>query len=376
MYTLTQYLQSLDEPQGLLRTLDGITLCRHADGRPIFHCGNSAIVFKARLGDRLLRLRCYTRRPQSDLEAIYGENLRREELYIYLHDQVGRWVDVVVEDWIEGDPLDAEMQQAVATEDRRRLSHLAREFDRLAGRLVCDDWAHGDLKPENILVDQQGELRLIDFDSSFLPAFAGRRSPELGTRAYQHPNRSAEEFDRWLDHFPATLISVQLHALALDPSLHQQFPADEGFLLHPGELATPSKAYETLLDLFARHCDPIRYGLLLALRQSSHRLEGVEELLNHHYPPLPPQGEIELFVEMGRCGYRSKEGPLLPPIFDEAFDFHEGWAAVRLGRWWHYIDRTGRCAYTAPPACEALKSIRKGCARYRFEGQWQEIKVK
>ena len=54
----------------------------------------------------------------------------------------------------------------------------------MAAALTADDWAHGDLKPENIVADNRGRLHLIDFDAMFLPAFAGRHSPELGTAAY------------------------------------------------------------------------------------------------------------------------------------------------------------------------------------------------
>ena len=65
----------------------------------------------------------------------------------------------------------------------------------MAAALTADDWAHGDLKPENIVADNRGRLHLIDFDAMFLPAFAGRHSPELGTAAFQHPARTVRDFD-------------------------------------------------------------------------------------------------------------------------------------------------------------------------------------
>ena len=58
-----------------------------------------------------------------------------------------------------------------------------------------------DLKPENILLDESGTLRPVDFDAMFLPVFAGEKSPELGTAAYQHPGRTAEDFDASIDDY-------------------------------------------------------------------------------------------------------------------------------------------------------------------------------
>ncbi len=375
MFSLTQYLQTLEHPEGLCRSLTGFRLCRHADGAPIYHCGNSAILFKIELNGRAMCLRCYTRPMPPKRELLYGEDLRPQELYIYQNNQTGCWVDVVVREWIEGITLDEALQQALRQNALRELHHLSEAFDRLSARLVCDAWAHGDLKPENILVDQEGALRLIDFDGAFLPEFTGMSSPELGTTAFQHPDRTTAQFDRTLDHFSAALISVQLRALALQPDLYTRFHPMEGILFSAEELAGSCPAYDALLQLFSQRCDYIHYALCLQLRQPTHQLQAVERLFNHISPILPMRGEIELFIEMGRCGFRQGEVILVPPLFDEAFDFREGWASVRLGACWHYIDRYGRRIWT-PPACEALKSIRNGCARYRIDGQWHEEKVK
>lgn len=67
----------------------------------------------------------------------------------------------------------------------------------------------------------------------FLPVFAGEKSPELGTAAYQHPGRTAEDFDASIDDYSIATISTTLHALALEPGLLARYNRGEGLLLSP-----------------------------------------------------------------------------------------------------------------------------------------------
>ena len=74
MFTLRQYLMTLDDPCGLTRTLGELDVCRDETGRPEFHVGNSAAVFRIRREGRIRTLRCYLR-PQHHLREIYGDRL-------------------------------------------------------------------------------------------------------------------------------------------------------------------------------------------------------------------------------------------------------------------------------------------------------------
>ena len=137
--------------------------------------------------------------------------------------------------------------------DKAHLSNLARQFDRLALELLESDWAHGDLKPENILLDESGTLRPVDFDAMFLPVFAGEKSPELGTAAYQHPGRTAEDFDASIDDYSIATISTTLHALALEPGLLARYNRGEGLLLSPRKIVRHGcAAHAECLALFEK----------------------------------------------------------------------------------------------------------------------------
>ena len=227
-------------------------MCRSSDGDPLRWVGNSAVVFKIRCGSRYKMLKCYTR-PMEHLEAIYQEKLLRQELYVWQADGQGEWCDVVVDDWIEGITLYESVMRSADSGDKAHLSNLARQFDRLALELLESDWAHGDLKPENILLDESGTLRPVDFDAMFLPVFAGEKSPELGTAAYQHPGRTAEDFDASIDDYSIATISTTLHALALEPGLLARYNRGEGLLLSPREIVRHGcAAHAECLALFEK----------------------------------------------------------------------------------------------------------------------------
>lgn len=323
LHSIRQFIEALQDPYGLTRTLGEIEVCRSSDGEPLRWVGNSAVVFKIRCGGRYKMLKCYTR-PMEHLEAIYQEKLLRQELYVWQADGQGEWCDVVIDDWIEGITLYEAVMRGAGSGDKAHLSNLARQFDRLALELLESDWAHGDLKPENILLDESGTLRPVDFDAMFLPVFAGEKSPELGTAAYQHPGRTAEDFDASIDDYSIATISTTLHALALEPGL----------------LESPLMRLPNLKPL-------VRYAVC---------------------GPETPADRGELFVRDGLWGFKIGERELIPPIYDAGFDFTEGLAAVRTGRCWHFIDPTGAVAIDCSD-CNAVKPFANGRAIVVRDGQ-------
>lgn len=363
MFTLRQYLFALTDLSSLSRTLGDAELCRDSQGRPLLSVGNSAAVFRVRYEGRVRSLRCYFR-PMRRLRAIYGERLLERELFVHTSPDEGRWADVVLGDWIEGRTLCDEIHVATAACDRERLRGLAAGFDRLAAALVSDEWAHGDLKPENIIVDAAGGMHLIDFDAVFLPAFAGGRSPELGTAAYQHPARGAADFDARLDDYPAALISTALHALALDPSLAERYGAVDGLLFTPQRIDR-DPALDEAIALFERRGEAAAYRIARLLRSASLRLPDLPRLLNWTVrvagPADVPTRQPELFAGEGLWGYRLDGRTVVEPLYDCGFDFTEGLAAVRLGATWHFIDPAGRTRLSLP-GCQAVKPFRDGRA--------------
>lgn len=281
LHSIRQFIEALQDPYGLTRTLGEIEVCRSSDGEPLRWVGNSAVVFKIRCGGRYKMLKCYTR-PMEHLEAIYQEKLLRQELYVWQADGQGEWCDVVIDDWIEGITLYEAVMRGAGSGDKAHLSNLARQFDRLALELLESDWAHGDLKPENILLDESGTLRPVDFDAMFLPVFAGEKSPELGTAAYQHPGRTAEDFDASIDDYSIATISTTLHALALEPGLLARYNRGEGLLLSPRKIVRHGcAAHAECLALFEKAGDAVRYRIARVLKSPLMRLPNLKPLVRY-----------------------------------------------------------------------------------------------
>ena len=376
MFTLRQYLLTLTDSHGLTRTLGEVELCRDGQGRPLYSIGNSAVVFRIRRDGRIRSLRCYLRRMRH-LREIYGDKLLEKELFLYTSSETGVWVDAILGDWIDGATLHEAVAEAALAHDTAKLRSLAESFDSLAAGMVADDRAHGDLKPENIIVGDDGTLCPIDFDASYLPAFAGEISPELGTAAYQHPARTAADFDERIDDYPAALISTALHALAEDPTLWDRYGSSDGLLYTPQRIAS-DPAYRETLALFEKRGMAVQYRIAQLLTAPTLRLFGLAELLAEAVREKPAarsgtEAETpELFVENGRWGYRTAERVVVAPLYDNGFDFTEGLAAVQLGGTWHYIDTAGRTRLSCP-GCAAVKPFRGGKAQVVRNGERQEI---
>src|SRR5438034_11486371 len=65
--------------------------------------------------------------------------------------------------------------------------------------------AHGDLQHGNILV-RGGSIHLVDYDGMWVPALKGRHATETGHRAYQHPERSEQDYGQEIDRFSVLVI--------------------------------------------------------------------------------------------------------------------------------------------------------------------------
>lgn len=127
----------------------------------------------------------------------------------------------------------------------------------------------------------------------FLPVFAGEKSPELGTAAYQHPGRTAEDFDASIDDYSIATISTTLHALALEPGLLARYNRGEGLLLSPRKIVRHGcAAHAECLALFEKAGDAVRYRIARLLESPLMRLPNLKPLVRYAVcgPKLRPTG--------------------------------------------------------------------------------------
>ncbi|MDQ7041292.1 MAG: hypothetical protein Q9M35_10170 [Rhodothermus sp.] len=170
-------------------------------------------------------------------------------------------------DWVEGVPLNRFVAEHL--DEPEMLARLSEAWVALVEQLEATGMAHGDLQHGNVLVGQEADrlrLTLVDYDAVYVPALRGRKSPELGHRNYQHPDRSEADFGPWIDRFPALVIYTALQALQHRPELGRRYPLDEALLFRAGDLYAPERSplFQELETMA-----PVR-PLVALLRQACH----------------------------------------------------------------------------------------------------------
>ncbi len=157
----------------------------------------------------------------------------------------GAWYPIVKMEWVQGELLSRFVESRLREpEALRRVAAQWRggPTASLRGlRIAYNDLQHG-----NVMVQDDGSIRLVDYDGMFLPQFRGERSAELGHRHCQHPQRTAEDYDENIDNFPSLVIYLSLLAVAADPALWA-FHNEDNLVLTRGDYADPAGS-----ELFAR----------------------------------------------------------------------------------------------------------------------------
>ncbi len=342
VFLIEDILQAMQHPRRNLVRLNDLEIVHGAFGNKDYAIGNNVVIFHVLWRGGSYAMRCYRRRKPY-LKELYNDSYLPKELNVG-KGCIDRMVDVVLCDWVEGSSLSRCVEKAIQMSDHKRLSELAKAFDRMALSLIEADWAHGDLSPDNIIVDRCGELHLIDLDARYIPELKGCESGELGTSAYQ-PIRTKEDFGARMDDFSIAVISTSLHALSLDPTLKSKFPFMDGLLFDGKKIN--DKRYEVinyLQDLFCREGYFSHYRIMKLLKLSTLEINYLPDLLRVNVDSEARDIELELFIEWGICGYydRGSGEVIIPPLYDEAFEFRGDFALVRLDRWWFYIDKSGR----------------------------------
>lgn len=231
---------------------------RDALGLPKPRGGAFATVYKFKSGGRQWAVRCFLRQvnDQDDRYQAISDALERAKLpytvpFAYVPNGVRvqkTWYPILQMEWVQGEPLDKYVSKNLNSPER--LIALARDWVTMLRDLEVAGIAHGDLQHGNVLV-RDGVIKLVDYDGMFVPSLKGRGSNETGHRNYQHPGRTASDFDGRLDAFSGWVVYVSLIALSLQPELWAQFHGgDECLLFRRADFDDPvaSKLFKTLED--------------------------------------------------------------------------------------------------------------------------------
>ena len=228
---------------------------------PTLARGSSAVVFQASVEGKPHALRCYIRNDASsrDRYSALDAYLAAHDLSPYVSGTT--WLDgaiqvnraawpVLTMDWIDGRTLNEYVDFLVVSSNAAALTTLAAKWRGLVALLQSSEFAHGDLQHGNVMVDQEGRLRLVDFDGVWIPQLAGQAPPtEFGHPNYQHPLQHV--WSRWLDTFSALVIYLSLVALGKDPGLWLALYNSKNLLFAKNDFFPPFKteAWKQLASL-------------------------------------------------------------------------------------------------------------------------------
>ena len=254
---ITDFSEAVQNPRLCFRgtDLEAEKVSLNQRGMPLVFSGAFACVYRVSVGNRTFAVRCFTREV-SDQQTRYGE-LTSYLLNVlppsFVHFEYvergisirGDWYPIVKMVWVNGELLSSFVGARLNQPDTlRRVAAQWRggPTANLRGLRI----AHNDLQHGNVMVQRDGSIRLVDYDGMFLPKFRGERSPELGHKNYQHPQRKAEHYDENVDNFPSLVIYLSLLAIASDPGLWD-FHDEDNLIFTRNDYADPGQS-----ELFKR----------------------------------------------------------------------------------------------------------------------------
>jgi hypothetical protein len=293
---LTEYHEAVQHPQKAFADpgLRAVTLELDRFGMPKPATGGNAVVYKAKEPGGFLSfrktwaIRCFLR-PISDhaerYEAI-SKHLRKVRLPYDVNFQFLRqgiqirsnWFPIVKMQWADGDLLHNHVEKYLSYP--AALGVLRAKWVTLVRHLEAAQVAHGDLQHGNILV-RSGAIQLVDYDGMWVPALRGRDATEIGHRAYQHPERTAQDYGQEIDRFSALVIYLSLAALERDVTLWERFHTGDNliFVREDFQQVGRSAIWQQLSRIGSREIDQLAAALAAMAQQHPMKVSSLESVL-------------------------------------------------------------------------------------------------
>ena len=194
--------------------IKGATIQKDTSGNIIFMTGQFNVVFKIKKDNKYYALRIPTggsKIPTADMKAI-ANYIEQNSLpyfvnFSYIDNGIGPigrfYEDAILMDWVEGETLGGYIKNNKS--DPNKLRNIASKFLEMIKYFHQKGIAHGDLQGGNIIVKADDSLMLVDYDSMYIPEFAGRDEVIRGRDGYQHNSRinnsSANKQTEKVDYF-------------------------------------------------------------------------------------------------------------------------------------------------------------------------------
>ena len=312
---ISEYVRAIQDASNNLDELAHLVPVQDDHGEPYRSSGAFAVVFKMKdeQTGKCYALKCFTEEQEGRAEAYrqiadelefvdssYITSVKYLDKEIFVDSSCGEdEFPVLLMDWIDGETM--ENYIAENYQDNYIMAMLCYRFCKMAAWLRSQPFAHGDIKPDNIMVRPDGNLTLVDYDGMFVPAMKGQKSPTIGTKDFSHPLRTVDDFDETIDDFALASIALSLKAIALKPSLLDEYGAADRLLFSAEDYRDLSKSkvlaalqelmndeeVNTLLSMFLLVCAKKNLGMcsfrLFYLCRSNNDLEEIVKLADAYY---------------------------------------------------------------------------------------------
>jgi serine/threonine protein kinase len=254
-------------------------------GLPIKYVGGFSVVFPAYVGSKKYAFRCWHAdigNLQDRYKAIdkYLNNLKLPYFCDFKYVEKGIIVNGVAYpttrmDWINGLPIKKYLKNNISKPSV--INDLSKKFIQMVHDLHVNRISHGDLQHGNILVTPHGEIRLVDYDSIFIPDLKNESDDIKGLAGYQHPSRKKNfKLSPKSDYFSELIIYLSIIALSKNPDLFLKYDIEntECMLFTPEDFKDleNAKIYSELKGLD----DEI--GALLEVLKSYLKTDSIENL--------------------------------------------------------------------------------------------------
>lgn len=207
------------------------------NGRPICFSGNYGAVFKFKCEGNTKAVRIWTKdlnvMPELPARAkLLSDKIHQLKNEYFLDFQFqekgllvsGTWTPIVIMDWCKGKNL----KDAISCnlDNPKNIRKIARNFLDLINLFHKEGLSHGDLQHGNILIGEDFSIKLIDYDSLYIPCkeFDNKIEEIKGLPDYQHPNRMQNKYaNSKVDYFSELIIYLSLIALSENPNLWKKY---------------------------------------------------------------------------------------------------------------------------------------------------------
>jgi serine/threonine protein kinase len=130
----------------------------------------------------------------------------------------GELVDTIRMEWLDGMLFKEYIEKYLSSSSL--LVSLADNFLRMCQDLRDNKISHGDLQEGNILVTENGDIKLVDYDSICIPEIEGQKELVTGLKGYQHPSRfKGGKASLKADYFSELIIYLSILTIAEKPEL-------------------------------------------------------------------------------------------------------------------------------------------------------------